>query len=153
MSYRIYVHTEKDGKKYQCLGNNECPEVLIEELKKQGCEMDEDNCFENFEIKELEPIIEGLEKYIEDTNNWHLNRKYKPSSIADFSNIFEESKMSRNGLTWKIQQYLECGYLFVTVNFLKAIEDAYEEILDFENERHNVTYKIAEGKHIYMSGF
>lgn len=54
MSYRIYVHTEKDGKKYQCLGNNECPQVLMKELKKQGCKMNEDDCFYNFEIKDLQ---------------------------------------------------------------------------------------------------
>ena len=39
MSYRIYVNH------YQCLGNNECPEVLIKELKRQGCEMDVDRLF------------------------------------------------------------------------------------------------------------
>ena len=53
MSYRIYVHTKNGGKR-QCLGNNECPEVLVEELKKQGCEFDEDYCFSNFEIKDLQ---------------------------------------------------------------------------------------------------
>ena len=48
MSYRIYVND------YQCLGNNECPQVLIDELKKQGCKFNnEDYIFENFEIKEL----------------------------------------------------------------------------------------------------
>ena len=147
MSYRIYVNN------YQCLGNNECPKVLIEELKRQGCEMNEDNCFHDFEIKELQPIIEALEQYIRDMNEWALNKKYKPSSIADFSNVFDESEKYGNGLTWKIQEYLECGYLFVTVNFLKAIKDDYEEDFDFENKEHRIVYKIKEGHHIYMSGF
>ncbi len=142
MSYRMYIND------YQCLGNNECPEVLLNELKRQGCKPDADNCFENFEIKELQPIIEALEKYIIDTNNYFFNRKYKPSSIADFSNVFEESKKG-NGLTWKIEEYLECGYLFITVNFLKAIKDDYEE--DYSKDR--ITYKIKEGHHIYMSGY
>lgn len=148
MSYRIYVND------YQCLGNNECPKALIDELKRQGCKFDnEDYIFKNFEIKELQPIIEALEQYIRDMNKWALNKKYKPCSIADFSNVFDESEKYGNGLTWKIQEYLECGYLFVTVNFLKAIEDDYEEDLDFENKEHRITYKIKEGHHIYMSGY
>ena len=147
MSYRIYVND------YQCLGNNECPQVLIDELKRQGCKMNEDNCFKDFEIKELEPIIEALEQYIVDTNNWALNRKYKPSSIADFSGIFENHKKYGNGLTWRIEEYLECGYLFVTINFLKAIKDDYEEDMDYNNKNHRIIYKIKEGHHIYMSGY
>ena len=145
MSYRIYVND------YQCLGNNECPKVLIDELKRQGCEMNSDYCFHEFEIKELQPIIEALEQYIKDMNEWALNKKYKPSSIADFSDVFEEK--NRNGLTFKIQEYLECGYLFVTVNFLKAIKDDYEEDIDFDKEENRIIYRIKEGHHIYMSGF
>lgn len=144
MSYRIYVND------YQCLGNNECPQVLIDELKKQGCKFNnEDYIFENFEIKELQPIIEALEQYIRDMNNWSLNKKYKPCSIADFSNVFDESEKYGNGLTWKIEEYLECGYLFVTINFLKAIKDDYEE--DYSGDR--IIYKIKEGHHVYMSGY
>ena len=141
MSYRIYVND------YQCLGNNEYPKVLIDELKRQGCKMDEDGCFHDFEIKELQPIIEALEKYIIDMNNWALNKKYNPGSIADFSDLF--SKPGSNGLTWNVQYRIACGYLFVTVNFLNAIKDDYEE--DYSRER--IIYKIKEGHHIYMSGY
>lgn len=148
MSYRIYVNH------YQCLGNNECPTVLIEALKEQGLKFDnKDFIFENFEIKELEPIIEALEQYIVDTNKWALNKKYKPGSIADFSEVFEESNKYGNGLTWKIQEYLDCGYLFVTINFLNAIKDDYEEYYDAEDRQHRIKYKIKEGHHVYMSGF
>lgn len=42
--------------------------------------------------------------------------------------------------------------MFVTYNFLKYIgKENYETDWDYENRRE--TYKIAEGKHIYMSGF
>lgn len=145
MSYRIYVNN------YQCLGNNECPEVLMNELKRQGCEIDEDGCFKNFEIKELEPIIEALEQYIIDKNEWALNKSYNPGSIADFSDIFE--KIGCNGLTWNIEYKTECGYLFITVNFLNAIKDDYEEYFDFEDKKHQIKYKIKEGHHVYMSGY
>lgn len=145
MSYRIYVND------YQCLGNNECPQVLIDELKRQGCEIDEDDCFRDFEIKELEPIIEALEQYIIDTNNWALNKTYNPGSIANFSDVLK--KPSRNGLTWNIKHKTECGYLFVTVNFLNAIKDDCEEYFDFEDKNHQIKYRIKEGHHIYMSAY
>lgn len=42
--------------------------------------------------------------------------------------------------------------MFVTFNFLNYIgEENYETDWDYENWRE--TYKVAEGKHIYMSGF
>ena len=148
MSYRIYVNN------YQCLGNNECPGVLIEELKRQGAEIDDDGCFDEFEIKELQPIIEALEQYIRDVNEFHLNNKYKPRSIADFSDILQEKKENiGNGLTWRLQEISEWGYLFVTVNFLKAIKEDYEEYVDDEDECSRIKYKIKEGHHVYMSGY
>lgn len=148
MSYRIYVND------YQCLGNNECPKVLIDELIKQGCEPSEDMCFKDFEIKELEPIIEALEKYIRETNEYFLNREYKPQSIADYSDILKEEKEKYgNGLTWRLQEITECGYLFTTVNFLKAIKDDYEEYFDKNDKDHRIKYKIKEGHHVYMSGY
>jgi len=54
MSYRVYVHTRKGKDRYQCLGNNEFPQFLVKELEKQGCKIDEDDCFYNFEIKDLQ---------------------------------------------------------------------------------------------------
>lgn len=143
MSYRIYVND------MQCLGNNECPKVLIDELKRQGCNMDEDGCFHNFEIKELQPIISALEQYIVDANDWAVNKSYWKRSIADFTDIFEKDKDYGNGLTWRVSEYIECGYLFVTFNFLNAIKGDYS--VDFGGDR--ITYKIKEGHHVYMSGY
>ena len=62
MSYGIYVNDK------QCLGNGECPKVLIKALNKQGAKIykSKDYCFHDFEIKELQPIIEALEQYIFD---------------------------------------------------------------------------------------
>lgn len=81
MSYRIYVNHE------QVLGNNECPEVLIKELEKQGCTFDEDKCFENFEIKDLQAIIEALEQYIYDTDEWSRTKAYKPRKHSRLGRI------------------------------------------------------------------
>ena len=145
MSYRVYVND------YQCLGNNEFPEVLRKALNNQGAKIypSNDYVFHNFEIKELQPIIEALEQYIIDMNKWALKKQYKPGSIADFSNIFNENEKGGNGLTWRIQEHLECGYLFITVNFLNAIKDDYEE--DYSADR--ITYRIKEGHHVFMSGY
>ena len=122
MSYRIYVNHK------QCLGNNECPEVLINELEKQGCKFDECGCFDNFEIKDLQAIIEALEKYIYDEEE-RSKRIYDGKSIADFSDRLEEWK---SNFTWKISYMVECGFLFVTYNFLIYIEDDYDEYYDFD---------------------
>ncbi len=142
MSYRMYVN------RYQFLGNNVCPQDLIEELKRQGCEMDQDYCFRDFEIKQLEPIIEILEQYI--IEKYEVNLKAKNYNIADFAYIIQEKDNYRDkGLTWQIEDILECGSLFVTVNFLKSIKDDYEEYYDKTAEK--TKYKIKEGHHIYMS--
>lgn len=77
-----------------------------------------------------------------------MNKSYNPGSIADFSNLFDNPNLG-NGLTWRIQEHLECGYLFITTNFLNAIKGDYEE--DYTGDR--ITYKIKEGHHIYMSGY
>ena len=149
MSYRIYVND------MQCLGNNECPKVLVDELKRQGCNMDEDRCFHNFEIKELQPIISALEQYIVDANDWAVNKSYCSffsliiDVAADFTDIFEKDKDYGNGLTWRVSEYIECGYLFVTFNFLNVIKDDYS--VDFSGDR--ITYKIKEGHHVFMSGY
>lgn len=71
--------------------------------------------------------------------------------IADYSSIFKSEDYRKN-LTWRITHIVDCGYMFVTYNFLKYIgEENYETDWDYENRRE--TYKIADGKHVYMSGF
>lgn len=146
MSFRVYVHTEKDGRKYQILGNNEWPKVLFEELKKQGCEFDEDFGFENFEIKDLQGVIQALEKYI-----FEMHEKIK-GGIANFSYILEEEKkFNLKLMTSRLASVQENGYVFITANFLKAIgEENYD--WDFD-KKGKMFFKVAEGKHIYMSGY
>ena len=115
MSYRIYVND------YQCLGNNECPGVLIEELKRQGAEIDDDYCFDEFEIKELQPIIEALEQYIRDVNEFHLNNEYKPRSIADFSDILQEKKEKyRKWIDMETSRNIGMGLFICDRKFFKS---------------------------------
>lgn len=143
MSYRVYVND------YQCLGNNEFPEVLRKALNKQGARIypSNDCIFHNFEIKELQPIIEALEQYIIEKEEWYINNNY--GSIADFKTILDECK--NKNLTYRISNLVECGYMFVTYNFLKAIDKDYRTEWDFDKKR--AIYKVKEGHHIYMSGY
>lgn len=138
MSYRIYVNH------YQCLGNHECPEVLIKELERQGCKMDEDDCFHDFEIKELQPIIKALEEYIFQIHDSREN------GIGNFNSDIDKWRKNGN-YTQEIFDSIECGYMFITYNFLNAIEGKYEKEVDYSKNR--IIYKIKEGQHIYMSGF
>lgn len=141
MSYRIYVNHK------QVLGNNECPYILINELERQGCKFDSDKCFHDFEITDLQGIIEALEKYIYGMEEW-TKEHYNGKSIADFREELEEWK---SNFTYKLTYSIDCGYLFVTYNFLKYIKDDYEQDFDFEKKR--MVYTIKEGHHVYMSGF
>lgn len=140
MSYRIYVNN------YQCLGNNECPKVLMDELKRQGCEMDGDNCFQDFEIKELQPIIEALEQYIFDIDD-RIKKRHNGVGLGDYTEEFQKWKNSN--YTYEIDSMVEFGYMFITYNFLKHIEGDYE--MDWDNDK--IIYKIKEGHHVYMSGY
>ena len=66
MAYRTYVGTTgKDS--IQILGNNEFYQPFINELIKQGVEVDEDGCYgleESSVIKDIQPFVDILEQYI-----------------------------------------------------------------------------------------
>jgi len=86
-----------------------------------------------------------LELYIYET---HFKTK---GGIANYNYILEEEKY-HNNLTGRVENLICCGYMFITYNFLKAIGKKNYD-WEFDNEKERITYKVAEGKHIYMSGF
>lgn len=143
MSYRIYVND------YQCLGNNECPEVLRKALNKQGAKIypSNDYTFKDFEIKELQPIIDALEQYIFDIDQ-NIKDRHNGVGLGDYTEEF--NKWKNKNYTYEIDSMIEFGYMFITYNFLKHIEGDYE--VDFDN-KDRIIYKIKEGHHVYMSGF
>lgn len=140
MSYRTYVNN------YQFLGNDEQSEDLIKELKKQGCKIDSDGCFRNFEIKELDPIIKALERYIIKTDE--RAKKLLKKGISNFEGEFEVYKKG-DSLTFDLQELSENAYLFITVNFLRHIKDDYQ--IDYKDGE--IFYNLKEGHKIYMSAF
>ena len=56
-----------------------------------------------------------------------------------------------------MEHVIECGYLFISYNFLKAIgKENYDFDWIYDDEgslKAKPIYKITEGKHIYMSGY
>ena len=81
MSYRIYVN------KSQWLGNNEFPEEIITELKRQGAEFDEDGIFK-FQLKDLEGLLEACELYVK------IPRPFMKAALSEIADIAE-----KNGIT------------------------------------------------------
>lgn len=79
MSYNIFITAGKSS--YQVVGNNECPDELIEELKKQGCQFYDGNCFKKFEIKDIQGIFDALNKYL---FRIYKERKENGVNIFDF---------------------------------------------------------------------
>ena len=80
MSYRIYAICGEH--KEQLFGNNECPKQFLEELKRQGCIVDEESCFEKFKIKELAPILEAIDKYIIETEEYFTKKAKKDNEFT-----------------------------------------------------------------------
>ena len=142
MSYRIYVNN------YQCLGNNEFPEVLRKALNKQGAKIypSNDYIFHDFEIKELQPIIEALEECIFEIDE-KISKRHNGVGLGDYTEEFQ--KWKQKNYTYEVENMIEFGYMFITVNFLNAIKDDYE--VDYSDDK--IIYKIKEGHHVYMSGF
>lgn len=130
MSYRIYVNN------YQCLGNNEFPEVLRKALNKQGAKIypSNDFIFHDFEIKELQPIIEALEQYIFEIDE-RISKRHNGVGLGDFTEKFQ--KWKQRNYTDEVQNMIEFGYMFITVNFLNAIKDDYE--IDYSGDK--IIYK------------
>ena len=59
MSYKTWVND------YQIFGNNDYSEELINELKRQGMNEPDDDFIYSFEIKDINPVIKAVEKYLE----------------------------------------------------------------------------------------
>ena len=73
MSYRTYINN------HEWLGNNEMYDEIYQELVRQGCPFNEDNCVvEPFEVKDLDGLIKACEKVI--VKKCERNKK-----IADFN--------------------------------------------------------------------
>ena len=134
MSYRTYING------HEWLGNNVRYYEIFDELARQGCHFDEEDCvYEPFEVKDLDGLVRACEKTI-------IRLVQENNEIANFkSNI--ESAMETNDLTFILQMLQNHAYIFMSVNLLKYIGDKYKDWdIDYINTETGVIekYKLTE---------
>ena len=114
MSYRTYING------HEWLGNNVRYYEIFDELARQGCPFDEEDCvYEPFEVKDLDGLVRACEKTI-------IRLVQENNEIANFKpNI--ESAMETNDLTFILQMLQNNAYIFMSVNLLKYIGDKYKD--------------------------
>jgi len=143
MSYRTHI-TNGKGKSWQVFGNNVCFEPLIEFVKKEGGNVDEDDCYD-CEIKDVDRLIEVIEEYIIEQDK--RRTKYG-------GNIFDlrPDKIAENGmsLTYHMKYMREEAIIFASAYTLEFLEDDIERTLN-DDSKIGYTSKIKEGHHIYVS--
>lgn len=144
MAYRTYVGTTgKDS--IQILGNNESYEPFINELIRQDIDVDEDDWCYDGKIKEIQPIIDVLEKYIEDKD-----KEIKKIFEKDIFDLRPEPPEQDKDFTFRMMQLQENAYIFVTANLVNYLKDNLESHYDIE--KHKFIYTIKEDKEVWFNG-
>ena len=148
MAYRTYVGTTgKDS--IQILGNNEFYQPFINELIKQGVEVDEDGCYgleESSVIKDIQPFVDILEQYI-----LAKDKEVKKIFKKDIFNLRPEHPEQEKDFTFRMRQLKENGYIFVTANLIDYLKDNLDIKYDFEKRK--FIYKIKEGKEVWFDAY
>lgn len=148
MAYRTYVGTTgKDS--IQILGNNEFYQPFIDELIKQGVEVDEDGCYgleESSVIKDIQPFVDILEQYILDKDE-EVKKIFK----KDIFNLRPEPPEQEKDFTFRMRELKENGYIFVTANLIDYLKDNLDIKYDFEKRKS--IYKIKEGKEVWFDAY
>ena len=147
MSFRIQAYDNKLGKDlegetnifHQIYGNNEFPERLREYLVSKGVELDEDDCFQDYEIIDLQEFLEVMLEIhngmVEDDSYWDMKPTLIKTDTVD-------------GLVSHCEYKIDNSIVFIMYNFVKAFDDFIERYWD-----DGIKYKIKAGKHIYLAGF
>ena len=114
MSYRTYING------HEWLGNNVIYDEIYEELVRQGCPFDENDCvYEPFEVKDLDGLVKACEKTI-------IRLIQETNEVANFKPNIERA-METNDLTFILQILQDTARIFISVNLLKYIGDRYED--------------------------
>ena len=134
MSYRTYING------HEWLGNNVMYYEILEELSRQGCPFDEENCVdEPFEVKDLDGLVRACEKTI-------IRLIQENNEVANFKPNIERA-METNDLTFILQILQDTARIFISVNLLKYIGDRYEDwTIDYIDTETGVIekYKLTE---------
>lgn len=114
MSYRTYING------HEWLGNYVIYDEIYEELVRQGCLFDKNDCvYEPFEVKDLDGLVKACEKTI-------IRLTQENNEVANFNPNIERG-METNDLTFILQILQDTARIFISVNLLKYIGDRYED--------------------------
>ena len=134
MSYRTYING------HEWLGNNVRYYEIFDELARQGCPFDEDDCvYEPFEVKDLDGLVKACEKAI-------IRLIQENNEIANFKPTIDRA-MEINDLTFILRMLQDCACIFISVNLLKYIGDVYKDwTIDYINTADGVIekYKLTD---------
>lgn len=145
MSYRIHGTNHK-GDSTQLFGNNVYPDQVLEVLQKQGCVID-DSCFDDFEIKNIQEIIDATEEYIMEEYEFHNNMGSASHNIFDLT----LDEIQKKNMTYSLKQLQDNAYIFTSANIVRFFEDDIE--LDYDKEREKLIWKIKKGHKIYLEAY
>ena len=147
MAYRTYVGTT--GKEdIQILGNNEYYQPFVDELVKQGINVDDDGCYgfkENSVIKDIQPFINILEQYI-----WDKDKETKTYN-TDIFNLRPGEKTLIKDFTFRMRELKENGYIFVSANLVDYLKENIA--MKYDIKKHKYIYKIKDGKQVWFSAY
>ena len=111
MAYRTYING------HEWLGNNEMYDEIYQELVRQGCHFDEDDCvIDPFEVKDLDSLLKACEKVI-------IRLVQKDAGIANFNSTIDNAIASKVDLTYILTGLRDRAYIFISANLLKYIGD------------------------------
>ena len=111
MAYRTYING------HEWLGNNEMYDEIYQELVRQGCPFDEDDCvMDPFEVKDLDGLLKACEKVI-------IRLVQKDAGIANFNSTIDNAIASKVDLTYILARLRDRAYIFISANLLKYIGD------------------------------
>ena len=115
MSYRTYINN------HEWLGNNEMYDEIYQELVRQGCPFDENDCVRHpFEVKDLDGLVRACEKVI-------IKKCERNKKMADFNDTIFNTQKYGDDLTFTLRELQNDAYIFISANLLKYIGDAFKD--------------------------
>lgn len=143
MAYRTYING------HEWLGNNEMYDEIYQELVRQGCPFDEDDCvIDPFEVKDLDGLLKACEKVI-------IRLVQKDANIANFNSTIDNAIASKVDLTYILAGLRDRAYIFISANLLKYVGDYLKdwEICSARTESGiSMQYKLTdEGKCLFTA--
>ena len=141
MSYRTYINDQ------EWLGNNVYSSEIMEELKRQGCDVDDEGIvLEDFEVKDFDALVKATDAWIE--------KEIKAGRFnADFSNAFEDAR--KQGYVHEALYLYDLsrkGYLFLSARLMELV--GRENVLvRFDKETREPYLALREGVKCLFKAF